>query len=32
MRNKDVRWILRLKNYSKALSQLTKFIDKGEQA
>jgi nucleotidyltransferase substrate binding protein (TIGR01987 family) len=26
----DIRWIQRLNNYSKALGQLTKFIEKGE--
>ena len=26
----NIRWIQRLNNYSKALSQLTKFIEKGE--
>lgn len=31
MRDKDVRWIQRLKNFSKALSQLTKFIDKASK-
>lgn len=29
MSNKDIRWIQRFSNYSKALNQLTKFIDKG---
>ncbi len=28
--NKDIRWKQRFANYKKALSQLTKFIDKGE--
>jgi len=28
--NKDIRWQQRFANYKKALSQLTKFIDKGE--
>jgi len=28
--NQDIRWKQRLGNYSKALRQLTKFIDKGE--
>ncbi len=28
--NKDIRWIQRLSNYKKALSQLQKFIDKGD--
>jgi nucleotidyltransferase substrate binding protein (TIGR01987 family) len=27
---KDIRWIQRFNNFSKALSQLTKFIEKGE--
>jgi nucleotidyltransferase substrate binding protein (TIGR01987 family) len=26
----DIRWIQRFNNYTKAVSQLTKFIDKGE--
>jgi nucleotidyltransferase substrate binding protein (TIGR01987 family) len=30
MENKDIRWKQRLMNYSKALAQLRKFIDKGE--
>ena len=30
MTNKDIRWKQRFFNYKKALSQLTKFIDKGE--
>lgn len=30
MDNKDVRWKQRFHNYSKALSQLQKFIDKGD--
>lgn len=28
--NKDIRWKQRFANYKKTLSQLTKFIDKGE--
>jgi nucleotidyltransferase substrate binding protein (TIGR01987 family) len=28
--NKDIRWLQRFANYQKALSQLKKFIDKGE--
>jgi len=28
--NEDIRWQQRFANYKKALSQLTKFIDKGE--
>ena len=27
---KDIRWVQRLQNYTKALKQLTKFIEKGE--
>lgn len=30
MENSDIRWQQRLANYKKALSQLTKFIEKGE--
>jgi len=30
MNNKDIRWIQRFSNYEKALSQLTRFIEKGE--
>lgn len=30
MTTKDVRWIQRLKHFSKALGQLTKFINKGD--
>ncbi len=30
MENKDIRWKQRFNNFSKALSQLQKFIDKGE--
>lgn len=30
MENKDIRWIQRFNNFSKALAQLQKFIDKGE--
>lgn len=30
MDNKDIRWKQRFNNFSKALSQLQKFIDKGE--
>ena len=30
MADKDIRWKQRLSNFSKALSQLKKFIDKGE--
>lgn len=30
MENNDIRWKQRFKNFSKALSQLQKFIDKGE--
>lgn len=30
MKNKDIRWQQRFNNYKKALSQLQKFIDKGE--
>ena len=29
MTQKDIRWIQRFNNFSKALSQLTKFIEKG---
>jgi nucleotidyltransferase substrate binding protein (TIGR01987 family) len=29
-KNKDIRWEQRFSNYKKALSQLQKFIDKGE--
>jgi nucleotidyltransferase substrate binding protein (TIGR01987 family) len=29
MENKDIRWVQRFQNYKKALSQLKKFIDKG---
>lgn len=29
MSTQDIRWIQRLKHYAKALSQLTKFIEKG---
>ncbi len=29
MTNKDIRWVQRFKNFSKALKQLTKFIEKG---
>lgn len=29
MTTQDIRWIQRLKHFSKALSQLTKFIEKG---
>ena len=28
--NEDIRWKQRFSNYRKALSQLTKFIDKGD--
>jgi nucleotidyltransferase substrate binding protein (TIGR01987 family) len=31
MENEDIRWHQRLSNYSKALLQLTKFVDKGEK-
>ena len=31
MENKDIRWIQRFHNFSKALSQLKKFIDKGDE-
>lgn len=31
MANKDVRWHQRLRNFSKALSQLDKFVDKGDE-
>lgn len=30
MTNQDIRWKQRFSNYKKALSQLTKFIDKGK--
>ena len=30
MTTTDIRWIQRLSNFSKALAQLTKFIEKGE--
>jgi nucleotidyltransferase substrate binding protein (TIGR01987 family) len=30
MENKDIRWKQRFKNFSKALAQLQKFIDKGD--
>ena len=30
MENNDIRWIQRFHNFSKVLSQLKKFIDKGE--
>lgn len=30
MTAKDIRWIQRFNNFNKALSQLTKFIEKGE--
>lgn len=30
MTNKDIRWIQRFANYQKALSQLSKFIAKGQ--
>jgi nucleotidyltransferase substrate binding protein (TIGR01987 family) len=30
MQTDDVRWIQRFNNYSKALAQLTRFIEKGE--
>nr|WP_315196803.1 nucleotidyltransferase substrate binding protein [uncultured Flavobacterium sp.] len=30
MENQDIRWKQRFANFEKALSQLTKFIDKGE--
>ncbi len=30
MTNPDIRWIQRFNNFSKALKQLTKFIEKGE--
>jgi len=30
VKNKDIRWQQRFNNYKKALSQLQKFIDKGE--
>lgn len=30
MAEKDIRWIQRFNNFSKALNQLTKFIEKGE--
>lgn len=30
MSHKDIRWIQRFDNYKKALSQLTKFVDKGQ--
>ncbi len=30
MTAQDIRWIQRLRHYSRALEQLTKFIDKGE--
>ena len=30
MNNQDIRWIQRLEHYSKALQQLTRFIERGE--
>ncbi len=30
MTEKDVRWVQRFNNFEKALSQLAKFIEKGE--
>jgi len=30
MKNRDIRWKQRLENYSKALKQLTRFIERGE--
>ncbi len=30
MTAQDIRWIQRLSNFSKALAQLTRFIEKGE--
>lgn len=30
MKNQEIRWIQRFNNFSKALRQLTKFIEKGE--
>jgi len=30
MNTQDIRWVQRFDNYSKALRQLTKFIEKGE--
>ena len=30
MSDEDIRWIQRLSNYSRALSQLREFIEKGE--
>ena len=30
MKNQDIRWKQRLENYSKALKQLTRFIERGE--
>ncbi len=30
MKSQDIRWIQRFNNFSKALKQLTKFIEKGE--
>jgi len=30
MTTQDIRWIQRFTNFSKALAQLTKFIEKGE--
>jgi len=30
MSNRDIRWIQRLDKFSKALAQMTKFIEKGE--
>jgi nucleotidyltransferase substrate binding protein (TIGR01987 family) len=30
MENQEIRWIQRFNNFSKALKQLTKFIEKGE--
>ncbi len=30
MEDRDIRWIQRFRNYSKALMQLQKFIDKGK--
>jgi nucleotidyltransferase substrate binding protein (TIGR01987 family) len=30
MKNQDIRWIQRLENYTKAVRQMTKFIEKGD--
>lgn len=30
MKNQDIRWIQRFENYTKAVRQMTKFIEKGD--